>query len=196
MEFQQKRCRGWKQRALGLGLIGLVVFLQAVGCGGRSAEFESTSPEQARFVAVWRASQDVLRDYRFELDIVDARSGVIQTDPMVGRSWFECWRSDAATCHAGAESSLQTIYRKAIVSVTPGESDDFLVDVRVQVSRSDNPEPQVTSTSEAYGLFLRRGRRERRDEAGFPVRTPLPDDEALAGRIERDIERRAAGLQR
>ena len=113
------------------------------------------SPAERNFDAVWQASLKVLRDYRFTPDREDRRAGVITTEPMTGEVFGEFWRSDAATAKDLAESSIQTIYRLAKVTIEPVGDDKtgFKAVVEVQTYRSDRPEPQVSSASEAIDLF-------------------------------------------
>ena len=72
-----------------------------------------------------------------------------------GKHFFEFWRDDAARPADFGESSFQTIYRTAQVSIRPVRADagTYQAQVEVLVQRSDRPMPQVTSTSEAYSLF-------------------------------------------
>ena len=117
------------------------------------------------FNATWDAAIQVLGKYRFRVDRADRRAGVISTFPLLGRHWFEFWRRDAATRKDVAEGALHTIYRQATVTLTRREvsagSDkgraDYDVTVVVMKSRSNRAAPHVTSTSEAYDMFRRRG---------------------------------------
>ena len=107
------------------------------------------------FNAAWDAAGEVLRKYRFIIDRADRREGVITTFPMIGRHWFEFWRKDAITRRDLAEGTIHTIYRQVTVNIRrQGDSKEYLTTVRVLISRSNLPNPQVTSTSEAYDLFL------------------------------------------
>ncbi len=114
------------------------------------------------FNIAWDATNEVLREYRFFIDRADRREGVITTFPMIGKHWFEFWRKDATTRQDLAEGTIQTIYRCVTVGIRRQapqgtlRADDkkYLVDVRVLTSRSDRLHPQVTSTSEAYDLFI------------------------------------------
>ncbi len=169
----------------------------AAGCGDRQAGPVRPVPELTKFDLVWGASQDVVREYGFREDRSDRRAGLITTFPVTGKSWFELHREDAATARDAAESSIQTIYRSATVRVLP-DGDDYRTEVRVAVSRSNRPYLQVTNTSEAYRLFLedpgstrRRNRTDDEDAVVPPIE--LPDDEALAAKMQADIQKRLAG---
>lgn len=111
---------------------------------------------QRNFAAVWEASRDVLREYGFALDREDRRAGIITTLPLTGKHWFEFWRKDAAGGYNLAEGTIQTIYRVVNISIVPadGEKNRFVATVDVQTYRSDKDVLQLTSTSEAYNLFI------------------------------------------
>ncbi len=141
--------------------INVILFLLmgffGAGCG--SAGRPAMSPhgvDDENFNAMWDAATEVLGKYRFTIDRADRRAGVITTFPMTGRHWFEFWRKDAATPRDVTEGTLQTIYRRVTVNIRRKEAGgkEYLVAVQVHTTRSDLPNPQVTSTSEAYNLFL------------------------------------------
>lgn len=113
------------------------------------------TPAEKNFNAVWEASLETLRENRFRIDRLDRRAGLITTLPMVGMQVAEFWRDDAVTARGKAESTLQTLYKKAIVEVarTGPEAITYDADVTVEVYRSDHPSPQLTSTSEAIDMF-------------------------------------------
>jgi hypothetical protein len=123
------------------------------------------TPAERRFEAVWQASIQTLREHRFVVDRQDRRAGVVTTYPMVGQHWFEFWRQDAASAADLAESTLQTIYRRATVTIRRREPDDpnnpprYRPVVEVTTARSNRPQPQVSSTSEAYAIFSLSGGR-------------------------------------
>ncbi len=158
------------------------------------------TPSERNFEIAWRASQDVLTKYRFELDRLDRREGVIVTELMVGRQFFELWRHDCVTMRDKTESSLQTIYKRAIVTIRPTSpgAGTWKAVVAVEVSRSDKPVLQLTTTSDAYDMFVLPGEGEQRskylldygkdeqgDEKGGMVE--LEQDKDLATKIEADI---------
>ena len=125
---------------------------------------EPLSAERQNFEAHWQASLEVLRRYRFETDpargaVRDRRSGQIVSLPMVGKSWFEFWRHDAATNFDVAEGSIQTIYRTASVAIAPTAegSSTYIADVSVMTSRSDRLARTVQNINDAYGLFVMPG---------------------------------------
>lgn len=111
---------------------------------------------QQNFEALWQGSLNVLEDYYFALQRTDRREGVILTEPLTGKHWFEFWRKDSASAFDTAESTLQTIYRQVRVTIRPTApgAATYQASVEVLVSRLDRDLPEITSTSEAYGHFL------------------------------------------
>lgn len=146
-------------RTLRITCIAAVAACGLAGCAVRYTEPLAASrqltPAERDFEAVWQASRETLRGYRFELDREDRRAGIITTPPMTGMHFFEFWRNDAVRPTEYAESTVQTIYRTARVTVRPTQpgAETYQAAVQVLLRRSDRPHPQVTSTSEAYSLI-------------------------------------------
>jgi len=143
-----------------IGILSVAVFAAALaGCGRGGAPAAYTlkfTPRQKNFEAVWEGSLEVLRKYDFTIDRTDRRAGVITTLPLTGQQWWEFWRGDAATRRDLAESTIQTIYREAKVTILPQaeDSDAYRVNVEVQATRADRPSVQVSSTSDAFKLYV------------------------------------------
>ena len=133
--------------------VGCVKHTHPVGPGVQLTDAERN------FQALWQAGRRVLRKYNFTLDRQDRRAGVITTLPLTGKHFFEFWRTDAATNFDLAEGTIQTIYRVVRVTIRPAEANQGVYKplVEVMIFRSNRPTPQVTSTSEAYDLFVMPG---------------------------------------
>lgn len=149
---------------------------------------EMTAAER-NFEAVWQGSRDVLRKYYFSLDRQDRRAGIITTEPMVGKHWCEFWRHDSVSRTDVAESTIQSIYRVVEVRIEPaaGAAGTYAPNVTVHAYRAEREVPQITSTSEAYDLFLMPGGHDRSADA-FLLEQGRPQAPAEAGGEE------AAGL--
>ncbi len=139
-----------------LQIIMLTAAFSCTGCAPTGGPVASpTGVADENFNAVWDATNEVLREYRFFIDRADRREGVITTFPMIGRHWFEFWRKDAITQRDLAEGTLHTVYRQVTVNIRRrDDSEGYTAAVRVLTSRSDLVNPQVTSTSEAFDMFL------------------------------------------
>ncbi len=106
------------------------------------------SVEQERFQAIWRAAQRTLRDFRFRISRVDARAGVLVTEPMVTKSPIEFWRSDLQRPEDLAISAIHRTYCMAIVQIEdPGPDGPFRSHTRVLFARSNEPPAQLTSAA-------------------------------------------------
>jgi len=201
-------------RALVTGWIASLVSLAAVsGCVQYTqpvAPAQRLTPAEENFQAVWDGTLEVLRRYHLTVDRQDRRDGLITTHPLVGRQWFEFWRPDAASYTDMAEGSLQTIHRRAKISIAPTSSGaiTYRASVEVEVSRSDKEELQITSTSEAYSLFTTSGSDDPRrarllvtyGEAGAAKvkesqREQLGRDNALEAKLAAEIQIQASRIR-
>lgn len=141
-----------------IAILTAALAVSAGGCGLHNKPIgpePTLTPAQRNFDAVWRASLDVLRRYHFPIRRQDRRAGVITTGRITGKQFFEIWRDDAGTAFHVAENTLQTMYRKATVTVwaKQGQPDVYEAGVTIELVRSDMESFQVTSTSEAYTIF-------------------------------------------
>lgn len=120
------------------------------------AEPALQTPAERNFQAMWLASQEVLRKYRFTINRLDRRAGLITTEPLTGQQFFEPWRRDAVTRDALADSSLKTLQRSVVVRIQPTRpgAEDYEPIVEVTVSKPSSPPMEIHSTGAAYGLFV------------------------------------------
>ncbi len=91
---------------------------------------------------VWERTVDVVHEYLFEIERENRLDGVIETRYLTGASYLEPWHPDSVGPANRWESTLQSIRRKAFVSVTPVDG-GFLVGVEAikeleDVSRAAN----------------------------------------------------------
>lgn len=78
---------------------------------------------------VWERTVDVAHDYLFEIERENKLGGMLETRYKTGASVLEPWHPDTIGAANRLESSLQSIRRKAIFSVTPVEG-GYLVGVQ------------------------------------------------------------------
>lgn len=128
------------------------------GCASHTEPVVDVGPRtdaERNFQAVWDASLATLRAWGWEVAYADRRAGRIVTQPMTGKQFWEFWREDAATTRGTMESSLQTIFRQAHVTVRPREDADdrYAVSAYVTETRSNRPQPQLEASSEAILMF-------------------------------------------
>lgn len=84
---------------------------------------------------IWENCKSELKRRGFDLDLLDLRSGIIQTFPRVSKQWFEFWSNDVVTSPALDESSLHTIRRTVTMQVLPGDDSRHQVRCQVTVQR-------------------------------------------------------------
>ena len=151
-------------RRLTTVLITAVLAAALAGCLNYSkpvAPPQELTPAQENFQAVWAGTKQVLGEYGFGLNRTDRRAGIISTRPLLGRHYTEFWRKGVVSATDLAESTIQTIYRTATVNIRPtaDQPERYEAVVTIEVSRSNLPTAQVSSTSEAYSLFTMAGGR-------------------------------------
>lgn len=78
---------------------------------------------------VWERTVDVAHDYLFEIERENKLDGMIETRYKTGAGVLEPWHPDTVGAANRLESSLQSIRRKAIFSVTPVDG-GYLVGVQ------------------------------------------------------------------
>ncbi|HLJ11447.1 MAG TPA: hypothetical protein VKU82_09665 [Planctomycetaceae bacterium] len=91
--------------------------------------------------AVWERTVDVVHDYfaiARENRIIGSQPGIIETRFKVGSSVLEPWHRDSYGLENRVESTLQSIRRKAIVSIAPAQG-GYLVGVEVFKEIEDLP---------------------------------------------------------
>ncbi len=77
---------------------------------------------------VWERTVDVLHDYQFQIARENKLDGLIETKYKVGSGLLEPWQRESIGFRNRLESTLQSIRRRAVVSVTPQEG-GYLVGV-------------------------------------------------------------------
>ena len=193
----------------------LIACIAFVGCANNTSviiEPEPLSPAGRNFQAHWQSSIDVLRKANFTIGQADRREGVIYTHELVGKTFGEFWRSDAAGARNAIEGTLHKVYRTVVVEIKPTSADGetFYANVTVRRSLSNKPGVQITSPSETrylYGSNLKG--RTLVDENNSPValtadnsaelesesdsyKTELGRDKALEASLKARIEKSAS----
>lgn len=132
-------------RIASLILLAMVLAAQT-GCvgTGRGAQSSNAPITNPIFVAsnnqesVWERAVDVLHDYRFEIARENRLDGIIETDYKVGSSVLEPWHRETVGHENRWESTLQSIRRRAVVSIVPAEG-GFLVSAECFKELEDLP---------------------------------------------------------
>ena len=140
-----------KRRAVLIGLLALVV---SAGCSrapsaryGNPLGFSTADAEKIEF-----AARRVLAELRFEVEVPEASEGRLATGWLTGASWFEFWRRDTRGTYQTAESSLNTIRRRATITISPKEAGSEVF-VKVDKQRRSIPDAAPESISHAFSLY-------------------------------------------
>ncbi len=101
----------------------------------------------------WERTVDVVHDYfdiARENRIIGSQPGMIETRWRIGASLLEPWHRDTQGFDNRLESTLQSIRRKAIISITPAQG-GYLVGV--EVSKQIEDVPGVANTTAGGATF-------------------------------------------
>ena len=121
-------------------LIAAILFAAMNGCATIQSNrtpasnpvfVRSNNPEEA-----WERTVDVVHDYLFEIERENKLGGVLETRYKTGASVLEPWHGDSVGLDNRLESTLQSIRRKAYVSVTPVQG-GYLVGVEAHKELED-----------------------------------------------------------
>jgi hypothetical protein len=84
----------------------------------------------------WERTVDVVHDYLFEIERENKLGGVIETRYKTGANLFEPWHRDSIGIRNRSESTIQSIRRKAFLSITPVEG-GYMVGVEAHKELED-----------------------------------------------------------
>ena len=87
---------------------------------------------------VWERAVDVLHSYSFEIARENRLDGVIETRFKVGSGCLEPWHEESVGFENRAESTLQSIRRRAHVSITPADG-GYLIGIEAFKEIEDLP---------------------------------------------------------
>ncbi|MEX0701170.1 MAG: hypothetical protein WD069_03665 [Planctomycetales bacterium] len=126
-----------------ISVFGLWLCLAAPGCAlhDRRESWADATPGHPVFVPggnhemVWERTVDVIHTY-FPIARENKLDGVIETEYKVGSSVLEPWHHETIGCENRLESSLQSIRRRAFVTITPVEG-GYLIGVEAHQELED-----------------------------------------------------------
>ncbi len=145
------------KKYLPLTLIALFA-VSLIGCSKTlEPQRDAVSVDNSSFEKIWDACLASLEDHSFEVDRRDRRFGLIVSEPVVGKQFFEFWRKDTADSGDLLNSSLHTIRRVVTIRIAKQGPTEFQVDVEAQAQRISVPGTQLNSTAEAFELMGRQG---------------------------------------
>ena len=154
------------------------------------------------FDMLWRAAEEAARHFGFRPDRLDFRAGVLTTEPLVSKQWFEFWRNDVATLDDLADSSIATHRRTLRFDFARADDGAYIATPRVVIERYAQSERPISAAVRLRHAF--RNPRPRDRAYGTPEsdrRILLPRqywyaagrDQALEREVARELARRANG---
>ncbi len=114
----------------------------------------------ADFQKLWDSCESVAHDYLFRIERRDYRHGLLTTQPMISKQWFEPWRKDGPTNRDVQEASLGGIRRTVYFQFTQNLDGSYTVAPKVIVERESRPDPKFRLSDDvehtSYWYALRR----------------------------------------
>jgi len=155
--------------------------------------------QSADFQKLWHACASTLINDEFEIDQQNYRSGLLTTQPMVSKQYFEAWRSDAGTVHEILQDSLQTIRRTVHVEFVRRPDGTYLAHPKVVKEQSSHPERRITTEAQFTQAFAAVGETDTRtntEGASVPSRYwyALGRDEAMEKELANSIREKLAAV--
>jgi hypothetical protein len=129
------------------------------------------------FDQLWAACGRAARDRGFRVEREDFRSGVMTTQPLVSKQWFELWRRDVVTLPDVAESSLHTLRRTIRFEIKVREDGAYEAAPKVLVERYSVIEHRITSAVQYRDVFALTRVEALRQE--YRQRNPLLEQEGI-----------------
>jgi len=105
------------------------------------------------FEKLWEGCESVAFDYLFRISRRDYRSGLLTTEPMVSKQWFEPWRKDSTTIRDVEENSLGGIRRTIYFQFAKNPDGSYTVAPKVLVEHYSKPDPKHMNPDEENNSF-------------------------------------------
>ena len=130
-------------------LLSLLLIIFTV-CGCQQPEelhnpavFKSGSEE------LWTACKDELTARGFSIGFQNRKAGIIETNPLTSKQWFEFWRNDVVDSSSTIKSSMHTTNRVITLNIN---SDDSSVECTAKINRqydkyTEKAPPVITEDS-------------------------------------------------
>ncbi|MDB5304441.1 MAG: hypothetical protein JWM97_1990 [Phycisphaerales bacterium] len=127
--------------------------------------------ESSSFDVLWDACERVARDCSFAIDRTDYRTGLLTTQPLVSRQFFEFWMHDIASLHEQTQSDLNTLRRVAHFQIRKLDDGSYVCEPKVVIERYSMAERRITNVIQYRDAFsINHSVVEDRNEEGQPVR--------------------------
>lgn len=105
------------------------------------------------FQKLWDGCESVAFDYLFRISRRDYRSGLMTTEPMVSKQWFEPWRKDTTTVRDVEENSLGGVRRTIYFQFAKNPDGTFTVAPKVLVERQTKIDPKHRNPDDENDMY-------------------------------------------
>ena len=119
----------------------------------------ATAEVRGAFEPLWEASEEAAHEFLFRIDRRDQRSGLLTTEPMISKQWWEFWRKDAGTFKDAKEATLANIRRTIFFQFRKEPDGTYAVTPKVLVEKESKVDPKYKQDIEGpstYWYALRR----------------------------------------
>lgn len=101
------------------------------------------------FDALWAASEAAAHSFMFPIDSRDYRRGLLKTEAVTSKQFFEFWRKDSATFKDTEENSLGPIRRTIYFQFTRNLDGTFTVTPKIVLERMFVVDPKYATAPDA-----------------------------------------------
>jgi len=115
---------------------------------------------RGQFDPLWEASEQTARDYLFNIDRRDQRSGLLTTEPLITKQWWEFWRKDAGTFRDTQEATLANIRRTIFFQFKKESDGTYSVTPKVLVEKESKVDPKYKQDIEGPSSYWYATRRD------------------------------------
>jgi hypothetical protein len=119
----------------------------------------ATAEVRGSFEPLWEASEETAHEFFFKIDRRDQRSGLLTTEPMISKQWWEFWRKDVGTFKDTQEATLANIRRTIFFRFKKEPDGTYSVTPKVVVEKESKVDPKYKQDIEGpstYWYALRR----------------------------------------
>ena len=106
----------------------------------------TSSVDAEDFFRLWADCQKTAHHYGFVVDRLDQRAGLITTQPLVSKQFFEFWRPDVVTADDLERSSLATYRRTLRFQIIKYDGGGYHADPCVLIERYVRAEKTITAS--------------------------------------------------
>ena len=128
----------------------------AIGLGTANPDYWYARPGVVSVPAgdydkLWQACERALRGRRFAPDRMDYRDGVMTSEPLTSRQFWEVWRSDVVDTYDLAESSIGTLRRTIRFDLNRSPDGACTAIPRVVIERFTASDRRITIATDYRG---------------------------------------------